>query len=194
VVRREKPSARRSPRRQARSRALVYCGGAQTEPAYFEGLRHSIANPAVVVEVRYKGVSPLQLLRVAADYVRRNADNSYDYVWCVVDVDDFDIATASQEAQRLGIRLAVSNPCFELWLLLHHADHRMHSENCAKVIDCLRKHLPAYDKARLNIADFAAGTAAAMERARALDTGRPHDFPNPSTNVWRLVEKILEQE
>jgi RloB-like protein len=173
---------------------LVYCGGAQTEPAYFEGLRRSIVTPRVVVEVRYKGVSPLQLLRIAADHVRRHTDHSYDEVWCVVDVDEFDIGAASQEAERLAIRLAVSNPCFELWLLLHHADHRAHSQNCSKVIECLVKHLPAYDKARLNIADFLPGIIEAVVRARALDGDGPHEYPNPSTNVWRLVETVMEEE
>ncbi|PSL58061.1 RloB-like protein [Saccharothrix carnea] len=47
-------------------------------------------------------------------------------VWCVVDVDNFDVAAAVEEADSAKVNLAVRNPCSELWLLLHFADHRAH--------------------------------------------------------------------
>jgi len=47
----------------------------------------------------------------------------YNSVWCVFDVDDHPrVADARQMAADNGIELAISNPCFELWLLLHFRD------------------------------------------------------------------------
>ena len=61
----------------------------------------------------------------AQDAARREDDENlaYDAVWCVFDVDEHpQIADARQMARANGIELAISNPCFELWLLLHFRD------------------------------------------------------------------------
>jgi hypothetical protein len=51
-----------------------------------------------------------------------------DEVWCVFDVDEHPkLAEARDQANANGIQLAVSNPCFELWLLLHFQEHRAHA-------------------------------------------------------------------
>jgi hypothetical protein len=95
-------------------------------------------------------------------------------------------------ANRQDVNLAVSNPCFELWLLLHHADCRSHCAGYADVVARLRKHVPAYDKTDLRFADYVAGVYDAVKRARELDpTGVDH-ARNPSTGVWRLVSTISE--
>ncbi len=53
----------------------------------------------------------------------------YDSVWCVFDVDEHPyLAEAQQQARDNGISVAVSNPCFELWALLHFQEQRGHIE------------------------------------------------------------------
>jgi hypothetical protein len=84
---------------------------------------------------------------------------------------------------------AVSNPCFELWLLLHHADRRAAAHRCQEIEQALRKVLPRYRKANLRFTDFADRLDVAVHRARQLDAaGGP--LPNPSSGVWRLVEAM----
>src|SRR3954451_12613066 len=101
-------------------RVLIYCGGACTEPDYFDGLRRSLDKHEVILEVRHRGdVSPDKLVNIAKGFAARSS-REYDEIWCVVDVDNFDIGRAAESAQRQGVRLAVSHPCFEFWLLLHH--------------------------------------------------------------------------
>jgi len=89
------------------------------------------------------------------------------------------------------IKPAISNPCFELWLLLHHEDCAAHCAGCREVHARLRKHLPHYDKTRPRFADFAAGPDQAVRRAEKL--GDDHTR-NPSTGVWRLVDAVLEKQ
>ncbi|WP_084734299.1 RloB family protein [Rhodococcus sp. RD6.2] len=46
-------------------------------------------------------------------------------VWIVVDRDDHAyLEDALRTALREGIRVAFSNPCFEVWPILHLSDHR----------------------------------------------------------------------
>jgi hypothetical protein len=171
---------------------LVYCGGLRTEPDYLKGLRDRLRRGAVTVKVRQEGVDPSSLIRAAAAY-RDRKSGTYDEVWCVVDIDQFDIVAAVAEAGRRKVNLAVSNPCFELWLLLHHTDCRSHCAGYDDVVRRLKRYVPAYDKARLRFTDYAGGVDDATKRAKGLDpTGTKHQR-NPTTSVWRLVEKITEQ-
>ena len=85
MTRRENFVRRRPPSRQPRSRILVVCGGARTEPDYFTGLKRRVRNPAVHVKVIGKGVDPTTLVRYAAEK-RAHATGDFDEVWCVTDV------------------------------------------------------------------------------------------------------------
>lgn len=146
-------------------------------------------NKAVKVEFVEDGVDPETLVRKASKH-RELRSNDYDEVWCVVDVDDYDLDPARKLARERGIRLAVSNPCFEYWLLLHFEEYLERCRNYAEVERRLRRHLPAYDKTRLSFADYVDGLDAAVRRARArCDHEREH-LNNPSTGVWPLVESM----
>lgn len=185
-----------NPRRRPRSREerpaiLVYCGALRTERDYFTGLKRALGRTAVTVEVRGDGKSPKQLMRRAAEF-RDQRPGKFTEVWCVVDVDEFDIAAAIAEATRERIHMAVSNPCFELWLLLHHADCRAHCAGYSEVAARLKKYVPTYDKSRLDFTVYAAGVSDAIKRARDLAPPPGEPLRNPSTSVWRLVETIME--
>lgn len=182
---------RRQPVRRSARTALVYCGGVSTEPVYFEGLKDAFRGRHITIKIRSEGLDPQRLVRAAAMY-RDHRPGAFDEVWCVVDVDEFDIASAVREAKRHRIHMAVSNPCFELWLLLHHADCRGHCAGYADVVARLKRHVPAYDKARLDFGDYAEGVGDAVKRGRDLDPSGAGHQRNPSTGVWRLVETIME--
>lgn len=179
---------RRSARRSSRSRILVVCGGERTEPTYFKGLRDSLNNKAVDIKVVSKGRAPAQVV----DYAVAQRTPDFDEVWCVLDVDEFDLVDAVQLAREHDINLAVSNPCFELWLLLHYADCRTYCVGYRGVAMLLRRYLPSYDKTRLDYVDYAPGVVDAIRRAKDLDSTGNDYRKNPSTGVWRLVELLME--
>jgi RloB-like protein len=164
----------------------VVCGGKRTEPDYLSALGRSRHNPAVAVTLAGKGWAPEKLVNHAMSRM-----DDFDQVWCVLDVDEFDLVTAVREASKGKVRLVVSNPCFELWLLLHH-------ENCGASLTAsdvnrrLRRHVPRYDKRKLVFAHFAAGVDDAVERGRRLDAGTAVG-PNPSSGVWLLVDTIMKE-
>ena len=105
------------------------------------------------------------------------------------------MSRAIREARDSGVLTALSNPCFELWLVLHVEDCRGHIERGTVQVRC--RELGLTDgKALADGAEtrFAAGYVAAKRRAQALDrmhedSGAPRES-NPSSNVWQLVDRL----
>ena len=131
--------------------------------------------------------------RAEADARRQRDENlRWDQVWAVFDMDDHpNVATAKQLALDNDIQLAISNPSFELWALLHFAEQRSHIER-GKLRAALQQHLPDYDK-ELAFAKVHAGYDEAVRRAHALDdaaTQAGRLGRNPTTGVYRLTEVI----
>jgi RloB-like protein len=95
-------------------------------------------------------------------------------------------------AKRNGIKLAISNPCFEVWLLLHF-QHFASTLDRHKVQALLKLHVQGYEK-HMNFEDYSPGYQNAVRRAKELralaesirDLGR-----NPSTGVYELTEAII---
>ncbi|WP_290856938.1 RloB family protein [Hamadaea sp.] len=105
----------------------MFCEGRNSEPDYINGLRRlpEIANDtALNLELHPEQGVPLTLVRMAADRLR---DPEVDECWCIFDVEwpqhHPNLHDAKQLAAARGVRLAISNPCFELWLVLHHRDY-----------------------------------------------------------------------
>jgi hypothetical protein len=176
-------------KRKLRSRILIVCGGQRTEKDYFHGLRDAHKSANVTIKVHGDSGAPLGVVRKAAELSSGDAD-AFDECWAVFDVDDFDVTEALTEARQLGVNVAVSNPCFEYWLLLHFCEHRSHISTKQVAIK-LSKCLPSYDKTRLRFRDFSKGASEATRRAKE---GCAHDkkVGNPGTHVWRIVEKFLD--
>jgi RloB-like protein len=134
---------------------LICCEGEVTEPSYLNGLKAELRIRLVHIEVVPGGVDPKTLVDYAVDRkekaerrARKERDDNltYDEVWCVFDVDVHQyVPEAKQKAEANKINVAISNPCFELWLLLHFQDQRapIHRHD---VQSLCRGHMPGYIK------------------------------------------------
>lgn len=181
---------RREPIRPSNHTVLVYCGASRTEPDYFEGMKLLLRKTSVTVKVRAEGIDPVRLVKAAAEY-RDRRSGVFDDVWCITDTDEFDVCAAAQVAGRHGVNLAVSNPCFEVWLLLHHAECTSHCDGYADVVNRLKRYVPSYDKAAIDFRLFSGSANDAIARAEKLDpTGTDHTI-NPSSGVWALAKKLM---
>ena len=116
----------------------------------------------------------------------------YDQIWCVFDVDEHpDIPVAKDLARANDIRLVISNPCIELWLLVHHREPPG-SYDRHKIQEMLKEYVPGYDKG-VNFADYKPGYPKAVKRAKQMAqaqvrAGTPGE--NPTTNFHELTELI----
>ena len=83
--------------------------------------------------------------------------------------------------------LMVSNPCIELWYLLHF--EKCHAELTQNVcIKKLKRHLEHYTKGTLALNEkqqLSEKTSEATARAKMLDT-----YNNPSTTIYKMIELL----
>jgi hypothetical protein len=193
---------RRGPRRQPKLRFLIVCEGIVTEPRYFNDVRHKERS---LIDLQIEpGGTPKTLVGRAAELKReangkarklKDDNQKYEEVWCVFDIDDHRlIPEAKDQARANGIELAISNPCFELWALLHFQDQSAHIAR-GKVQRLCATCMPGYEK-RLDYETLRPKYPDALHRAQELE--KWHDLrstvgANPSTAVYRLVERIKAQ-
>lgn len=189
---------RRKPRIERRDRILIVCEGRATEPDYFRSLRHELRAP-IVIEINDKSGVPktvveraVELKKEAEKNAKRDSNLRYDEVWCVFDVDTHpNLPEALQQAAANGIHVALSNPCFELWILLHFEDQRADIDTRAAGSAC-RKHLPKYQK-HITYAELRDQYPSAVDRSKALEawqSSRGNAGGNPSTKVHTLTERL----
>ena len=103
---------------------MVFCEGANSEPDYVNGLKrlpHIAENTALNLRIHPTQGVPLTLVQKAVEVGR---DREIDECWCLFDVEwpkhHPNLKSAVDLARAHKINLAISNPCFELWLILHH--------------------------------------------------------------------------
>ena len=182
---------------------LVFCEGRTTEPDYLRSLKREPAvREIAAVDIRIEngnGVVPLTLVKRAVDARVRNPrdQGAVDDVWCLFDVEwpknHPNLQEAIDRAESNDVHLAISNPCFELWLALHFDDHAAWLDNEAAG-KLRRKHDRSTGKG-LDGTLYMPRRAAAAARALALaakhegdGTLFPHD--NPSSGMYRFLEAI----
>lgn len=142
---------------------------------------------------------PLTLVRAAVDTRRRARaeEAEIDQFWCVFDVEWPKQHPALHEAihlaQQHGIHVAVSNPCFELWLVLHHQDQTGWLDN--DTARRLRRSCDGSPDKNVDGATYMSRRGEAARRARLLDERHHRNgttFPddNPSSGMHRLLATV----
>jgi sugar phosphate isomerase/epimerase len=123
---RAKDLRRKTASRPERKTVVVFCEGEASEPDYINALKRLPdvrGNTSINIEIATERGVPLTLVRCA---VERARDDEVDECWCVFDVEwprhHPNLDEALRLAREHGIGLAISNPCFELWLILHFDD------------------------------------------------------------------------
>ncbi|MCA1186917.1 MULTISPECIES: RloB family protein [unclassified Saccharopolyspora] len=89
---------------------------------------------------------------------------------------------------KAKIRLAVSNPCIEYWLLLHFEEYDGALLDYAAAARRLKRHVCHYAKASIAFDDYREGLADARARAERRCEHECEHQRNPSSGVWRLVD------
>lgn len=138
------PRGRSTKKRSRGKRYLIVTNGKVTEKEYFERLVDLYGlRGRVVIDKGAAGRDPKTLVERAADLkakedkeARRERFDSWESVWAVTDVDAFSMFAAQQLARQEAVGLAVSNPCFEVWLI----DHMIVCpESCSETKACEKK-------------------------------------------------------
>lgn len=191
---------RRTDTRTPKRTFVILCEGKRTEPDYLDALKRlpEVRDAAAVqVEIRraFAGYAPLSLVTAAANVKERGAE--IDEVWCLFDVEaprpHPNLKEAVSLARDRGVELAVSNPCFEIWLALH---FKLLSSwlTTAKAVE-VRHALDSSDDKEVDGERYMPLRWTAALHARDLHDrhlGNGTQFPanNPSSGMFRLLEAI----
>lgn len=186
---------------------LIVCEGKKTEKYYFESLKREWQFTSV--EIRIKGpresghTDPKGIVDFAKEQMieinNENKDEEIENknVWCVFDRDaHLNHENAIKMAKDNGFGVAFSNPCFELWYLLHFREQTAHIErSVAKKelrIEFKNRNMPKYEKNMDGVFKLLEDSIAVAEsmakklRKKHKGDGNP-DTHNPSTSVDKLV-------
>ena len=173
--------ARISKGKQMKPNFFVFCEG-ETEIAYVKFLRSLYRAPIQVIPKKGKSnISEDYIERSKNEYVRTGQDRVFLMY-------DLDVDGMLEHLLKIpNAELLVSNPCIELWFLLHYQEQKVEitSEKC---IQKLHKVTKGYRKGGLSEEEkkvLAENRELAVERAKKLA-----EYHNPSTTVFKLLEKL----
>ena len=197
------PPRRRVSHASVRRELLVFVEGLRTEEMYLVYWHRRFRDRVSVTIDRYRA-TPLPLVEHAftakkaeARDARRGGGRAHDQIWCVFDRDEHpNVPQAIDLAARQGINVAFSNPCLELWFLLHFQDQTAYLERkvaqaCAEaLLDCSKALSPGALEALAERVDDAKVRARLLDDKHAGD-GSPAGS-NPSSNVWEIVDQIRQ--
>ncbi|HRI70555.1 MAG TPA: RloB family protein [Polyangium sp.] len=186
---------------------VVVVEGAKTEPKYFNALQEHDLIPKHKVHIEV--VSPIDH-KSAPKYLIACAEEKFnsiksrlpdDECWIVFDVDKHSgsdrieqIYSALHDAENQKWFVALSNPCFEVWHLLHITDDLTGIDDGAATAEKrLRDLLGGYSKNNVPRPCLnAEALRNAIVRGKARDTDPKSPIPQlPGTRVYRLVEKLV---
>lgn len=191
--RKKHPLNRNIPHLRDTKLIIVATEGKKTEKQYFDIFR------TLKVQVQ---IIPADNNRSAPEYVLERLDKykedfqiaDDDELWLMTDVDrwgDKKLAEIARLCNQKGYNLAISNPCFEVWLYLHFSGIEEEIKNCTTVKKLLRTHLVSYNSSKLDIEVFRHHVREAVERAKNLHTNSTERFLSSiGSHVYKVIEKI----
>jgi len=190
---------RRDAIRDPKIRMSIVCEGKLTEPSYLRALaRHC----GTLIHVEEAVGVPMSIVNRAISLVRKRGGEKIDSFaegdefWAVFDRDEHpQFENAINKAENAGVLVGYSNPCFELWLVLHYKDWDR-PVGRSEIQRELRKLMPGYDPKRSKIVDFEAVKHAVRQaeaRGNVLEQNRKNEGTprgNPSTSLFKLTSRI----
>jgi RloB-like protein len=123
----------------------LVCEGVKTEPNYFNGYFKAKGFSQPNVAFKPNDHSPKGIVKAAkAEYKKAKSIGIPDdkiFIWAVFDRDGHQgIADAIEMLRGTAIGIALSNICFEYWILLHYENTTKSFLNCDEVISHIRQN------------------------------------------------------
>ena len=173
---------------------LIVSEGTVTEREYVEGLAQHIGNAGVKVILSRKHGVPRTIVDAAKEErleLRTSYREDYDEIWCLFDRDKHPRFEESiQIALDRGYRLAVSSPCIELWLWLHHKPSPgalTHTHLQQKLEQELDKDYVKSIRGAFYFPNLKVAVASAFRLDKEIREDGEPPYRNPSTGMYKLV-------
>ena len=198
---------------------IIATEGTDTERIYFEAVKANLCSSNVHMEVLKRtdgNSSPENVYRQLQSFKREYNIADDDELWVVVDRDKqtwkekmlSEIALYCHQDNNL--RFCVSNPCFELWLLLHLEDITLYSPDEQQQLrenrkitrtgqtwlkHKMRRLLGSYSESNYDVYRLLPNINVAIARALKLDVNPTDRWPQDiGTRVYLLVQSIMGKD
>ncbi|TVZ41922.1 RloB-like protein [Alteromonadaceae bacterium 2753L.S.0a.02] len=122
------PKKRPRPVRQPKAVMHIYCEGEKTEPNYINGYinsKHQGNRRLKIIRIeKTQKNTPIQLVEEALKQQKSRSIPEEDIFWVVYDRESNqkysdDLHKKAYEKAGSRLKIAISNVCFEIWILLH---------------------------------------------------------------------------
>lgn len=188
---------RRCDTRKPRRRIVLSCEGRVTEIQYFSYFKDKRDDICIkFVNNRHHKSAPNLVLEDLIKYLEVEPLKRDDEAWIVIDYDDRSpdmIQSVIDGLNKIGKKahLALSNPNFEFWLLLHF-DKGAGIQTKTQCKTKLATFIPNYDKTvPCKVIEH---VKEAIARAEAIDRNSNSDWPMKSgTTVYKLVKLLISE-
>lgn len=196
MTRRGRPLRRRPEEKSPKSTILVCAEGEVTERLYVNGLKRMLRGRPVHIDMGPASGEPLKIVRSAIKQSRNRGSDPYDEVWCLIDVESppqQGLSAALDLARKHDINCAASNPCFELWLVLHLCACNRYMTT-KQMVRFAEEKLCSYASKKFKFDEIEPFIGNAISRAEALE--KEHgpatalSQKNPSTAMWEFMQML----
>lgn len=198
--------SRRSATRPPLPVIVVVCDDARTAVAYFDIVKREVKEKLTlhVVKKPCDRTTPSDVIGFAIERYEglRQTDSHDDQgdqeaVWALIDVEQApERRRQAQEAksagEKAGVCVALSNPCYEVWTLLHLEDSGAYFSDCDAVLKRLEREWldnfgqPLGKKAQADYTKIMPNRGIAVARAK-----QHHKAGDQSwTEVYQVIERI----
>ena len=175
----------KTPSKQMRKIALVICEG-ETEVCYINLLKTWYKSPIrIVSHIEGTKITPSLVEKRTKELKISQWDKVHTFLMY-----DMDVQAINEKLRKCKAEMLLSNPCFEIWLLLHAKDQKAAIETDALIKE-LKKSAPVwknYSKSAFTDTQKSFlnnNTDVAVARAKILQ-----EFQNPSTGIYKLIEML----
>jgi RloB-like protein len=194
-INRTKLLDRQHDRRDARL-FVIATEGRKTEKQYFAMFNSSRIKVEILATGDDGKSAPQHVLERLNGFREQYSLDEDDLLWFVSDVDRWptdNLSAVCREATQKNYGLAISNPCFEVWLCLHLIDLSPDDRTCKDFEKRLRATLGKYTKNNLDLPVYQEKIAAAIDRAKNLHPDPQTYWPTTiGSHVYRLVEILVQ--
>lgn len=193
---------RKKPSLNPKASIVILCEGRNTEPAYLTALKRHYRRARIVLEIIPAVGVPMTITQEAIKRkksqikaAKKSKLGHNDIVCAVFDRDEHpSFEEAKSMCRSNGVLVASSDPCFELWIVLHYENYDK-SCNRHEIQRHLEEHDPDYKRngKKLNFESLVHLIDQAEERAERqieLRFEENNEEGNPSTLMHNLTKAI----
>lgn len=201
-MRRKRPLARTEEQVRDTSLVVIASEDHYAVRQYFDFFR----SPRIqfrVLETSDGQSSPQHVLNRLSEYMEEYEMAEGDQLWLVLDTDHWieaghiaNLTKVVRESKQKGIEVAISNPCFDLWLLLHFAEFPTEPElACDTVGQKIRDTVGSYNKTKVyNLPITIDAVVEAISRAKANFDAAQVIPTKLQTAVFLLLDDLVARQ